>query len=302
MKKIVWYSALIWIVAGCGSQDASREVPFDWQGHRGARGELPENTILAMERALYNDMRTLEMDVVITADGEVVLSHEPFMNADICLDSSGAEILPAQQERYNIYQMTLAQVQRFDCGTKVHPAFPEQEHFASAKPRLRTVLARAEQLALQIQRPEPYYNIEVKSRPEWEGSFHPPVEDYVDAVVQVVQEAGLLSRSTIQSFDPRALRYAHQRYPNLSLAFLTEKNTPSIPTQVEALGFKPHIISCEHGLVNAELAQWCRNQGYKLIPWTVNDPARARRLIEDFEVDGIITDFPTRMRQVSVKP
>ena len=281
--------------------EEGQTLTFDWQGHRGARGELPENSLRAMQRALYNKMKTLEMDVVITADSAVVLSHEPYMSHEICLDTAGQPFAEVQAVQYNIYKMTLAEVQQFDCGSKTHSRFPNQEHFVTRKPTLQSVFAAAEQLALQINRPAPYYNIEIKSRPEWDGLYHPEVPVYVDLVMKIAMEAGLEERIILQSFDPRALRYAHEHYPEITLAYLTDRREPALAAQIENLGFTPAILSCNHQLVDQSMIEFAQRQNMKVIPWTVNDMQRAEELIQKYQVDGLITDFPSRMKQVRMR-
>lgn len=302
--RILFWTALLLGLGACGGSPSGNEsadslsTNFDWQGHRGARGELPENSLRAMQRALYNEVKTLEMDVVITADSAVVLSHEPFMNHEICLDTAGQPFAEEQEKEYNIYKMTLAEVQRFDCGSKTHPRFPNQEHFVTRKPTLQNVIVAAEQLALQISRPAPYYNIEIKSRPQWDGQYHPEVPVYVDIVMNIVRKANLQERVILQSFDARALRYAHKNYPNLTLAYLTDSSEPPLAEQIEQLGFTPAILSCEHRMIDKALMQMAEQKEMKVIPWTVNDMARAEELYKKYGVDGIITDYPSRMRQV----
>ncbi|RME94372.1 MAG: glycerophosphodiester phosphodiesterase, partial [Bacteroidetes bacterium] len=134
---------------------------IDWQGHRGARGLLPENTIPAFLLALeYPQIKTLEMDVVITQDQQVVVSHEPWMSALICSHSNGKPVSAEEAETLNIYQMTLAEVQSFDCGSRANPRFPTQQPQVGRKPSLAAVFAAADQRARTLERPLPHYNIE----------------------------------------------------------------------------------------------------------------------------------------------
>src|SRR5690348_1825360 len=117
---------------------------FDIQGHRGARGLRPENTIPAFLMALDSGVTTLELDIAITKDKQVIVSHEPWMSASICLDSSGSAIPEKEERKFNIYQMTYAQVQGFDCGSIGNSRFPRQEKMKSAKPLLRDVIVAVE--------------------------------------------------------------------------------------------------------------------------------------------------------------
>lgn len=269
--------------------------PFDWQGHRGARGEAPENTVSAMLRALQDGVRSLEMDVVISADSVVLLSHEPFFNPQICLDSSGAELPERGLEPYNLYRLSFASIQKFDCGSKGHPDFPGQESYFAAKPSLLELISRAEEASLTMNRPAPFYNIEIKSRPEWDGLYHPKVSQYVDLVMAVIKQAGISERSLIQSFDMRALRELHQRYPQQRLALLVEEEDPRQPAALLAdLGFQPEVYSPHFRRLTAAKVSDLRTQKMQVIPWTVNEIEEAQKLME-WGVDGIISDYPARL-------
>lgn len=266
--------------------------PFDWQGHRGARGEAPENTAQAMMRALQEGVKTLEMDVVLSKDSVVLLSHEPWFNPEICLDFNGDEW--AEMSDRNLYHYDYAQIAQCDCGTKKNSRFPAQEHFKAAKPRLLDVILQVEEASLMMARPEPYYNIEIKSRPEWDSIYYPSLSAYCDAVMGVLKIADLGERLIIQSFDPRVLNYLRQQYPNLRLAYLTEDGERSPAEQIKGLGFVPEIYSCDYTLLDAGQVRSLQSSGLKVIPWTVNELEDAQKLL-DWGVDGIITDYPARM-------
>ncbi len=121
------------------------QVPkFDVQGHRGARGLMPENTIPAFLLALDSGVTTLEMDLVITKDKQVLVSHEPWMSAAYCLDSSGREIKEKDEKRYNIFQMNYDEVKGWDCGSKGNPGFLEQKKMKVSKPLLAEVIVAVE--------------------------------------------------------------------------------------------------------------------------------------------------------------
>lgn len=288
MRKLLILSFLG--LAACGTPDKKME-DFDWQGHRGARGELPENSIIAMQKALQSGVNTLEMDVVITSDSTVVLSHEPFLNPEICLDSSGSA-LTGSGDSYNIFKMTFEELQKFDCGSKGNPNFPAQEKLVATKPSLLDVFIAAEEGAVLMNRAEPFYNIEIKSRPDWDEKFHPEVATYVDLVMGVVQRANLQQRVTIQSFDKRALRYLNANYPEVKLALLVESG--SFSDHIEKLGFMPDVYSPHYSLVSNSLLRGLHAQEVRVIPWTVNEIAKAEELMK-MGVDGLITDYPSRL-------
>lgn len=142
------------------------EVPFDWQGHRGARGLLPENTVPAFLKALeFPKISTLELDVVVSKDQQIVVSHEPWLSHHICSHSDGHPVSEQEETVLNIYQMTYAQIKSYDCGQRGNERFPEQEKIAVSKPTLSNVVLQVEAQCQQTNRKKTFYNIEIKSRP-----------------------------------------------------------------------------------------------------------------------------------------
>lgn len=267
-------------------------VSFDYQGHRGCRGLFPENSLPGFMHALDLGVVTLEMDVVVTADGQVVVSHDPWFAHEICLLPDGREIAPEEERSYRIFDMPYEDVARYDCGSLGHPRFPEQRKMEAKKPLLTEVIAAAEKYAAESGRPLPFYNIETKSTPRGDSLFHPTPDVFAQAVVDVVRAEGIGKRTTIQSFDVRTLQYLEGKYPELRLALLVENNWGP-EENLKQLGFTPHIYSPEYTLVDAKLVQYCKERKMQLIPWTVNDPEHMRILIE-LGVDGIISDYPNR--------
>lgn len=275
---------------------SSQYIPkFDVQGHRGARGLRPENTIPAFLAALDTGVTTLELDVVITKDKQVVVSHEPWMSAAICLDSTGIAIAEKSEKKYNIYQMTYDQVKLFDCGSKGNEKFPEQQKMRVAKPLLSDVLAAVETQIKNLNSYEVDYNIEIKSSPQDEKKFHPTIEEYSDLVYNLVNEYIPTDRLVIQSFDFRVLQYWHKKYPDIRLAALVE-NTKSIDANLKDLGFKPSVYSPYFKLINKEKVHYLHQEKIRVIPWTVNEVSDMLSL-KGMGVDGIITDYPDRARK-----
>ncbi|TAE49317.1 MAG: glycerophosphodiester phosphodiesterase [Bacteroidetes bacterium] len=279
------------LMAACNGGPES----IDIQGHRGCRGHMPENTVAGFIRALDMGVNTLEMDVVISRDGQVLLSHEPFLSHEICLTAEGKEISAEEEYTYNLYQMDYDSIRRCDCGTKVHPRFPVQEKMPAVKPLLSEVIRAAEAHARATGRALPLYNIETKCAPQGDTIYHPVPAEFVELLVKVIDTEGIAERVTIQSFDPRSLQVAHQRYPNLHLALLIE-NEFDAEENLRSLGFTPQIYSPAFELVDEALVALCRSKDMKLIPWTLNEEADIRRML-DLGVDGIISDYPDRVIQ-----
>jgi len=263
---------------------------LDVQGHRGARALYPENTIPAFIYALELGVTTLEMDVVITKDSQVVLSHEPWMGHEIALSPENREISEREEKNYNIYRMTYAEVLRFDCGSKPHPRFSDQLKMEVYKPLLKEVIDTIEKLIAKNNLPKVIYNIETKTEPQGDSIFHPAPNAFSELLMQVIHEKGIAERVTVQSFDVRTLQYIHQKYPDMKLVLLIgEAIQPE--TALNLLGFVPFAYSPDYKLVNRQLRTFCTEKNMQLIPWTVNDSAEAKRLLE-LKVDGIISDNP----------
>jgi glycerophosphoryl diester phosphodiesterase len=265
---------------------------FDKQGHRGCRGLMPENTIPAMLNALSLGVTTLEMDVVITEDKKVVLSHEAFFNHEITTKPDGSYVTEAEEKTLKIYHMPYADVLKYDVGMKPHPRFPQQQKMKAVKPLLSDVFDAVKKDMMTRRRPFPFYNIETKTSPSGDILFHPKPEEFVDLLMAVIKEAGMEDFVIIQSFDPRTLVYLHKKYPNIKTAMLQEDFSITIGTDyLKQLGFTPTIYSPAYQKVTAEMIKSCHEKGMKIIPWTVNDKAKIEEL-KKMGVDGIITDYP----------
>lgn len=277
------------LLMSCNSNETSN-YNLDVQGHRGCRGLLPENTILGFTHALELGVTTLEMDVVISKDHQVVVSHEPYFSHEIAKDPEGNNISEAKEKSHNIYQLTYDEITAFDVGLRKHPRFPKQQKTAATKPKFREVVIASEKFSTESGRDLPYYNVEIKRVPENDELYHPNAFDFAFMVVSEVKKLGISERTIIQSFDPESLRMVRQIDDKLKLALLVE-NQVSPLTNLEKLGFRPAIYSPDYQLVDENLVAFCKEQGLQLIPWTVNDKAAMNRLL-DLKVQGIITDYP----------
>jgi glycerophosphoryl diester phosphodiesterase len=270
----------------------SQSARFDLQGHRGARGLKPENTIPAFIRALELGVTTVELDVVITKDKQVLVSHEPWMSPEICLDPEGKQIPEKEAKKFNIYEMTYEEIIKFDCGSIGNARFPQQEKMKVSKPLLSDVIIAVEDYLRNYTLYEVDYNIEIKSHLDGDKKFHPSPQEFSDLVYELIDQYLPLERVVIQSFDFRVLQYWHKKYPEVRLAALVENNN-SIEENLKNLGFKPHIYSPDYKLLNRAGVEFLRKQKIKVIPWTVNEESQMLAL-KGMGVDGLITDYPDR--------
>jgi len=284
---------LLMLLVACGELFAQAYIPkFDVQGHRGARGLMPENTIPAFLLGLDSGVTTVEMDLAVTKDGQLVLSHEPWMSASICTNPSGNAVDVKSERKNNIYLMTYEQVKQWDCGWKGNVNFPQQEKMSVTKPLLSDVIVAVENHIKNYTRYEVDYNIEIKTMPEGDNSFHPKPEVFSDMVFNLVDQYLPLDRLVIQSFDFRVLKYWNEKYPQVRLAALVE-NKKSVDENLNDLGFTPAIYSPYFKQITSQDVKKLHDKKLRVIPWTVNEPGDMLAL-KGMNVDGFITDYPDR--------
>ena len=263
---------------------------FDLQGHRGARGLVPENTIPSFIKAVDLGVDTVEFDVVVTADGKILVSHEPWFNHLFSSKPNGEPITEAEELNYNIYEMTYEETQEFDVGKRGNPNFPNQEPMEVTKPLMKDAIIAIEEYALENNLSPLHYNIETKSRPEWYGEYVPGPEEFARLLYEELTELGVLNRVIIQSFDPSTLIAFKQLAPDVRQAMLISNDV--LPDMyINLLGYTPDIWSPNYRLLDAASVSQLQSRGMKVIPWTVNTVEEMRELLQ-FGVDGFITDYP----------
>ncbi len=267
---------------------------IDLQGHRGARGLLPENSIPAFLHALDLGVTTLEMDVAINAQGHVVVSHEPWMSAKICTHGNGKKVTEEEEKSLRIYAMSDADLAGFDCGSRGHPDHPRQQPMPVSKPLLNDVFHAVASHAATSGRNTRFgpvgFNIEIKSLPEGDRIFHPEVAEFAGALYRVVSENNVVGQTTIQSFDVRALEAMHAIDPQIAISLLVD-NRQGLLQNLSRLSFIPQIYSPDYQLLDPAQIDAAHKQDIKVIPWTVNDEKTIRELVR-MGVDGLITDYP----------
>jgi len=263
---------------------------FDVHGHRGARGIYPENTIQSMLAAIDNGATTLEMDVVITLDHKVILSHEPFMNHNICLDSNLNNISKNREKSFNLYEMTYEEISCFDCGTKGNPEFENQKKVKTHKPLFQEVVSTVERYCKEKNKNKIRYNIEIKRKPQWDEIYHPNVKEFISLVIQEIYALGIEKRCILQSFDVESLNLVHTLKPKLKTSLLVEKGL-SIDENLDRLNFTPTIYSPQFQSLSKDQIDYLHLKNILVIPWTVNSRKDMISLIQ-MGVDGIITDYP----------
>jgi glycerophosphoryl diester phosphodiesterase len=312
--------SLLFFLIFCMTTTLSAQTPFDLQGHRGARGLLPENTLPAFEKAMELGVTTLELDVGVTKDGIVVISHDRALNPEITRDASGAYLTAPVL----VNRLTLAEIKTYDVG-RINPEsqyakrFPDQQPIDGTRmPALSSLFKRVEALGAKKMR----FNIETKISPEKHN-------DTVSAAVfarkllDLVREHDMASRVTIQSFDWRTLQIVGELQKGHTKQVLTSclssqqpwgnNITPTsdkapawtgsvrvaehadVPSMVKAAGcdiWSPYFADISPALVAK-----AHQLKLKVIPWTTNSEAEMRAVL-DAGVDGLISDYPDRARAV----
>ena len=295
--------------------------PFDAEGHRGTRGLRPENTLPAFEKALQTGVTTLEMDTAITKDGAVVVTHEPAVTPQLCQDTApafpGDPAFPYVGK--NIHDLTLAEVKTLDCGTR-RPADPSKDEFVRTQqpvpgtrmPTLDEVFGLAEKDHADGVR----FDVETKIDPTQPAQTAGP-EEFTQRVTDVIRRHRAVHRTTLESFDWRTLELAERRVPQLRRSALFDASTSQLgkpgPSPwlggVDADDYRgdlaaaaraavhAQVLAPDSSLVTPQMVASAHSRGMGVLPWTPEEPAEMNHLI-DTGVDGIITDYPDRLRQV----
>jgi glycerophosphoryl diester phosphodiesterase len=287
-------------------------LALDLQAHRGGRGLRPENTLAAFENALRLGVTTLELDVAITADGVAVISHEPALYPGTARDADGRWL---KEPGPLIRSLTLAELQRYDVG-RLNPDSAYGKPFAAQQPldgqRIPT-LASLFALVDKLGANDVQFDIETKVFPHRPNDTVAP-EVFVDTLLAAIRSAGMTQRVMIQSFDWRTLKLVQQLEPGMETMYLTVRGrnfdnldggTWTGGLLLRDFASVGHMVKAAGGTIwapafadlSAEAVKGAQQLGLKVIPWTVNQPADAERLI-DWGVDGLISDYPDRMREV----
>lgn len=281
MKR--WFLLPLILLAACQSKPV-----IDVQAHRGGAGLMPENTIPAMQNALDLGVNTLEFDLHLSQDGQVVVSHDSYFHPRYSTRPDGSLIQEEDPKEY-LYTMPYDSIAKYDVGQRFVERWPGQAKMAVSKPLASDLIDFAESYAKKPVN----YNIEIKSWPgEGEGTLWPEYHVFCDTCVPLLLSKNLGKRLIVQSFDTRALNYMHAQWPELTLSYLTEDyDGGDIEALLQNLDFIPQWWSPESSVVTAENVAWCHAHGIGVVPWTVDDPAEMLRLV-DCGVEAIISNYP----------
>jgi glycerophosphoryl diester phosphodiesterase len=291
-KKTMLKYFLISILTGSSFYLNAQKDPLskrtEIHGHRGFRGHFPENTITSFKEAVKTGVDAIELDVVISKDSQVVVSHEPWFNYRTCSDPSGERVRALKQG--NLYRMDYDEIRKYDCGIRGDKEFPLQKALPEYKPLLNEVIRVIDQFCKDNELPLITYNIEIKSGKIGDGKWHPQPQRIAELVNKVLQEFNINERVLIQSFDIRSLQAIHKLDPELKIGLLIA-NTGSVDHNIRKLGFTPYMYNPSLKLTKEHTVKQAHQHGCKIFPWTINHENDMQKLM-DWGVDGIITDHP----------
>ena len=291
MKKIP-FVLLALLLIQCASPKESKPA-IDLQAHRGGAGLMPENTITSMKNALDLGMNTLEMDLQVSADGKVVVSHDNYFHPRCAIRPDGTPVLEGEPREY-MHTMPYDSIARYEVGLKPTEKWPEKALVSEHVPLASELLDFTEAYAREKGRPLPGYNIEIKSRTgEGEGTLWPEYREFCDICIPLLLSKQLGDRLIVQTFDPRSMEYIRAKWPEVTLSYLTEKD-PDIEAILATISFQPEWWSPNYAAVTKENVAYCHEKGIKVVPWTVDAPEDIRRMAE-CGVDAIISNYPDRL-------
>jgi len=263
-------------------------------GHRGARGLFPENTLPGFIYAANLGLAGIEMDVVISKDNKVVVSHEPWMNPKTCTKPNHSKV--GFLRRKNLYRMNYADIKLYDCGLRGNSGFTKQKKIAAYKPLLSEVVEQVEKALHHAKHPLPIYIIEIKSNWITDNKLHPPPEEFVRLVLDEIKPFGINERILIQSFDMRPLDIIHKINPGIMLGMLV-RSPRFIRRRMKALSFTPHTCGTYYKLTSERWVKRIHSLGMKSLVWTENEKSDMLNHLK-MGVDGIITDYPEMALEV----
>jgi glycerophosphoryl diester phosphodiesterase len=295
MKKYSVLTAMAFIaLIGCKSTQQKKAIQFpsfSAEAHRGGRGLMPENTIIAMQNAMtLPQITTLEMDTHITKDGQVIVVHDDYLNPNFALTPEGKEIPKTDAKKYVIYGLDYNVLKTFDVGSKKYTNFPQQKKVKTYMPLLADLIDTVQKDIKLKHKKQYFYNIETKCDVEGDNITNPAPDVFVKLLMDVIEKKKITPYVVIQSFDKRTIQIVHSKYPNVKTSFLVEKNE-TYEEIITTLGYKPFIISPNYKMVNADFVNKAHADGIKVVPWTVNTPEEINRL-KSLRVDGMISDYP----------
>lgn len=278
------------LLASCNNVTKQKEVLI--HAHRGGAAIYPENTIEAMKHAVDLGVSYLELDLHVSKDSQVLVSHDAYFNSKKALKSSGDTISADSCKFYRIWEMAYDSVRTYDIGSKPNPRYPRRRNMVARVPLVNALIDSVEMYVDSLGLSPVRYNIEVKSWPSKDGVFTPEYKTFADLCMQALLSHQLGDRLLVQCFDARTLNYVHQKYPKVRLSYLVElEEGVTFSDFMKRLDFVPYAYSPQYPMVDAALVDSCKVYKMTLAPWTVDKREDILHLVS-LGVDEIITNQP----------
>jgi glycerophosphoryl diester phosphodiesterase len=263
------------------NKNKNKKIKVQIHGHRGSRGDFPENTLYAFKHAIENNIDFIELDLQITKDDEIIIYHDKNINTKICNGVSKP-----------IKSLLLKEIKEYDCGSKKNIKFPSQQTIPGEK--IPTFIELINLLQTDYKHKKILMNIEIKTEKSLDADNE--VYHFSSTLVKLLYKYNITNDVIIQSFDIRALKYIKEIDSTIKTSYLIEDELPNIDTLINTsknLGVK--IISPDYKLIDKKIVKKLHENGFEVLPWTINDIIALKQNIE-YGVDGIITDYPVQFR------
>ncbi|RZJ89777.1 MAG: glycerophosphodiester phosphodiesterase [Chryseobacterium sp.] len=283
-------AALILISIGCQlSVVAQKKDPkFDIQAHRGGAGLMPENSIPSAINSVKNGW-TIEMDLYMTKDSVLVVTHDPHILALYASYPDGKKVTPEVEKSLLIKDMTYEELRKFEIGLRENPTYPKQQKVYAYIPKFADLIDSAEHYAKKHHLPKPTYNIQAGPAYTISDEFR---KDFVKKIMDIVLKKKIDKRAGFQSFDMGMLETMKRDYPKkIDIVMLAGVSGKNLEKALEKLTFKPDVYSPYFTIVTKEMVEKCHLLGIRIIPWTINNKDDLDK-VKALGVDGIITDYP----------
>ena len=249
-------------------------------GHRGCRGLYPENTIIGFQKAIKMGVDGIEFDVVVNKNLQLIISHEPYIDTSYCISNLN------QEHSLNIFEMSLDEIRKIDCGTKYIDRFPNQIKKKEQKPTF-------EELEKKIKDFKGDLLFEIKCNPDYVNKYFPDYKTYARTIVDETKDSPLLKNIIFMSFDWRILNELYKINSTSKYIFLSEKN--NFIKDLDFLNFKPFALGLDYKIISKSIIDSAHDQNQLVYAWTVNSFEIFKKLIE-INADGIITDYPDKIK------
>lgn len=261
---------------------------FEKYSHRGGRGLMPENTIVAMKNAL--DFGTsLEMDLYLSQDNQVFVYHDAVISPVFATNTDGSYVTKEQANKKRIIEYTYPELRSFDIGSRPNPDFPRKKNIKAYIPLFAELVDSVEIYAHRGELEKPLYFVEIKAPSGKLPELYK--QQLVDRTMRIITKKSITNRVIIQSFDTEVLEYLHKKYPAVKTAYLVFIGNDDFKDNLKKLSFKPVAYSPYYKQVTSQMIEYCHKNSIQVITWTVNTKGEIEKL-KAMGVDGVISDYP----------